>query len=31
MYFYGKTKQGDYVTEKEAFQEKYLPANGTGE
>jgi hypothetical protein len=28
---YGKTKRGEYVSEKEAVQNGYLPANGTGE
>lgn len=29
--FYGKTKQGEYMTEQEAIQNGYQPANGTGE
>jgi hypothetical protein len=29
--FYGKTKQGEYMTEPEAIQNGYQPANGTGE
>jgi hypothetical protein len=29
--YYGKTKRGEYMTEKEAVQKGYLPANGTGE
>src|ERR1700736_4440810 len=29
--FYGKTKQGEYISEKEAVQNGYLPANGKGE
>ena len=29
--FYGKTKQGEYMTEQEAIQKGYQPANGTGE
>jgi hypothetical protein len=29
--YYGKTKQGEYLTEKEAVQKGYRPANGTGE
>jgi hypothetical protein len=29
--YYGKTKQGEYLSEKEAVQKGYLPANGTGE
>ena len=29
--FYGKTKQGEYISEKEAVQKGYRPANGTGE
>jgi hypothetical protein len=29
--YYGKTKQGEYISEKEAVQKGYLPANGTGE
>ena len=29
--YYGKTKRGDFMTEKEAVQIGYLPANGTGE
>jgi micrococcal nuclease len=29
--YYGKTKQGEYLSEKEAVQNGYLPANGTGE
>jgi len=29
--FYGKTKQGEYMTELEAIQNGNQPANGTGE
>jgi hypothetical protein len=29
--YYGKTRQGEYLSEKEAIQKGYLPANGTGE
>jgi hypothetical protein len=29
--YYGKAKQGEYLSEKEAVQKGYLPANGTGE
>jgi hypothetical protein len=29
--YYAKTKQGEYMPEKEAVQKGYLPANGTGE
>jgi micrococcal nuclease len=29
--YYGKTKQGEYLSEKEAVQDGDLPANGTGE
>jgi len=29
--YYGKTKQGEYLSEEEATQKGYLPANGTGE
>jgi hypothetical protein len=29
--YYGKTKRGEYISEKEAIQKGYRPANGTGE
>jgi hypothetical protein len=29
--YFAKTKKGEYMTEKEAIQKGYLPANGTGE
>jgi hypothetical protein len=29
--YYGKTEQGEYLTEEEAVQKGYLPGNGTGE
>jgi hypothetical protein len=29
--YYGATKQGEFMTEKEAIQKGYRPANGTGE
>ncbi len=29
--YYGKTKRGEYMSEKEAIQKEYRPANGTGE
>jgi len=29
--YYSKTKQGEYMSEKEAVQKGYRPANGTGE
>jgi hypothetical protein len=29
--YYGKTRQGEYLSEKEAIQKGYLPAKGTGE
>ena len=29
--YFGKTKQGEYMSEKEAAQKGYRPANGTGE
>jgi hypothetical protein len=29
--YYGKTKQGEYMSEKEVVQKGYRPANGTGE
>jgi hypothetical protein len=29
--YYGVTKQGEFMTEKEAIQKGYRPANGTGE
>ena len=30
-HYFGKTKQGEYMSEKEAVQKGYRPANGTGE
>jgi len=29
--YYGKPPQGEFMTEKEAIQKGYRPANGTGE
>ena len=29
--YYGKTKRGEFMSEKDAVQKGYLPANGTGE
>jgi hypothetical protein len=29
--YYGKTKQGEYMSGKDAVQKGYLPENGTGE
>ena len=29
--YYGKTKQGEYLSEEDAVQKGYRPANGTGE
>jgi hypothetical protein len=29
--YYGKTKQGEYMSKNEAVQKGYRPANGTGE
>ena len=29
--YYAKTKKGEYMSEKDAVQKGYLPANGTGE
>jgi hypothetical protein len=29
--YYGATKQGEFMTEKEAIQKGYRPANGTGQ
>ena len=29
--YYGKTVRGEFMSEKEAIQKGYLPANGTGE
>ena len=29
--YYAKTKQGEYLSEEDAVQKGYLPANGTGE
>jgi hypothetical protein len=29
--YYGKTKRGEYMSDKDAVQKGYLPANGTGE
>jgi hypothetical protein len=29
--YYGKTKRGEYISEKDAVQKGYPPANGTGE
>jgi hypothetical protein len=30
-HYFGKTKQGEYLSEEEAVQKGYRPANGTGE